>query len=382
MPKRRTDDAVHVVMTDHLIQRRAPARDLLAEKEEIHLAPKDEYQGQVVRYYSSTPAAAPEDALYLALAQVQQGTNLVNGIAELQGQLSRQRAPLADFYLALGDAWRRTGNRAKAAGAYEAALKIRPHAARESRSLGTTLKDLGQNARARELLQMAARLSPSDAASWFDLGLLESEEGHAREALRLFDKVSGLNPDLPGLWNNIAVNTAAAGDTRGAEAAFQKALQTDPYDETAQRNFARLLAEHGRHEEALYHFEKAAELQPLDAANLYEFALTLAQMERFADSQKQAEAAIRADAKQAEAHELLGNLLAGKNDLDGALHEYREALRLKPGFSRAQLDLAAALMATGHVNEALVPLREAAKSKDPRIADMAARALRKISGNP
>ena len=30
MPKRRTDDAVHVIMTDHYIQRCRPARDLLA----------------------------------------------------------------------------------------------------------------------------------------------------------------------------------------------------------------------------------------------------------------------------------------------------------------------------------------------------------------
>src|SRR5690242_13695831 len=31
MPKRRTEDVVHVVMTDHYIQRRKPSGDLLAE---------------------------------------------------------------------------------------------------------------------------------------------------------------------------------------------------------------------------------------------------------------------------------------------------------------------------------------------------------------
>jgi tetratricopeptide (TPR) repeat protein len=366
-------------MTDHLIQRRPPERNLLAERAETHPAPKDEYQGEVVRYYTATPTSTPEDALYLALAQVQQGSNLVNGISELQTQLSRQRAPRADFYLALGDAWRRTGNVAKAAGAYETGVKLRPHSASAARSLGTTLKDLGQNARAREMLTTAARLSPNDAATWFDLGLLQSEEGHAKEAVRSLVKASTLNPDLPGLWNNVAVNMAGSGDAQGADEAFQKALQVDPYDETAQSNFGRLLAQQGKREEALYHFGKAAALQPLDAANLYEFALTLAQMERFDDSQKQAEAAIKADARQAEAHELLGGLLSRKSDMDGALHEYQEAVRLKPAFSRAQLDLAAALVATGHTNEALAPLREAAKSADPRIADTATRALRQIT---
>ena len=92
----------------------------------------------------------------------------------------------------------------------------------------------------------------------------------------------------------------------------------------------------------------------------------LAQVERFDDSQKQAQAAINADPTRAEPHELLGSLLARRRDLDGALREYREAVRLKPSFSRAQLDLAAALVAAGHTDEALAPLREAAKSTDPR----------------
>jgi predicted CXXCH cytochrome family protein len=34
MPKRRTDDVVNVVMTDHYIQRRKPGRDLLAPLKE------------------------------------------------------------------------------------------------------------------------------------------------------------------------------------------------------------------------------------------------------------------------------------------------------------------------------------------------------------
>src|SRR5436190_216190 len=35
MPKRRTDDVVHAVMTDHYIQRRKPNRDLLAAVTEL-----------------------------------------------------------------------------------------------------------------------------------------------------------------------------------------------------------------------------------------------------------------------------------------------------------------------------------------------------------
>jgi predicted CXXCH cytochrome family protein len=47
MPKRRAEDAVHVVMTDHYIQRRKPARDLLAPRKEVHETPANKYRGEV-----------------------------------------------------------------------------------------------------------------------------------------------------------------------------------------------------------------------------------------------------------------------------------------------------------------------------------------------
>ena len=45
MPKRRTDDVVHVVMTDHFIQRRKPARDLLAPLAERIETDDNSYRG-------------------------------------------------------------------------------------------------------------------------------------------------------------------------------------------------------------------------------------------------------------------------------------------------------------------------------------------------
>src|SRR5207245_11414352 len=63
MPKRRTDDVVHAVMTDHYIQRRKPTRDLIAEIAERRETESSAYRGAVVPYYPRQP---PE--LYLATA--------------------------------------------------------------------------------------------------------------------------------------------------------------------------------------------------------------------------------------------------------------------------------------------------------------------------
>jgi hypothetical protein len=70
MPKRRTDDVVHVVMTDHYIQRRKPARDLLAPLAEKIETDDNSYRGPVDLYYPRTLTRAP--GLYLAAAQVRQ----------------------------------------------------------------------------------------------------------------------------------------------------------------------------------------------------------------------------------------------------------------------------------------------------------------------
>ena len=84
MPRRRTEDAVHVVMTDHFIQRVRPARDLTAPLEEAATLAASHYQGEVALYYPPALPPTPETELYLALAQVQQGSNLTAGIPRLQ----------------------------------------------------------------------------------------------------------------------------------------------------------------------------------------------------------------------------------------------------------------------------------------------------------
>ena len=45
MPKTRTDDAVHIVITDHRIQRPSPAANLTAEKAETTETPATSYRG-------------------------------------------------------------------------------------------------------------------------------------------------------------------------------------------------------------------------------------------------------------------------------------------------------------------------------------------------
>ena len=61
----------------------------------------------------------------------------------------------------------------------------------------------------------------------------------------------------------------------------------------------------------------------------------------------------------AEDHFSRGNALYKKGDLDGAIAEYREALRLQPNLPTAHGNLAAALAAKGDLDGAIAEFREA-----------------------
>jgi Flp pilus assembly protein TadD len=61
-----------------------------------------------------------------------------------------------------------------------------------------------------------------------------------------------------------------------------------------------------------------------------------------------------------------------------AAKECREAVRLRPDFARARLDLASVLVAQGDTGQAVQQLREAAKSSDPEVARLAAAALQRL----
>ena len=376
MPKRRTDDVVHVAMTDHYIQRRKPARDLIADKPE-RPGDSNPYRGEVELYYPKT-LPRPEDELYLAIAQLEQQSNLSEGIARLAAAIEKYHPARAEYYLQLADAWRESGKPERALPIYEEALQRNPKSVAALQNMALCLMSLRAQARAVPILKRALDAAPQDAATWDLLGTAYLGEGNRSDAVSAFQKAIELDDALPESFNSLGGVWLQAGDMARSEPLLRKAIAVDPNYAQAHNNLANLLAATGRFKEARYHFDATLRINPNNSGARYDYAVALAQAGQRNEAQGQLEAALRDDPNSAETHEFLATLLAANGQRAGAIEEYREALRIRPDFSRANLHLGETLADGGDASAALPYLEKAAASSDAAVREEAQGVLKTL----
>lgn len=377
MPKRRTDDVVHVVMTDHRIQRFRPAEDLTAPKPERSSAEAGSYRGAVVPYYPQPWPRTPEAELYLAVAQTRDGSNRGQGIAQLEAAIARHRPSQAQFYVELADALSASGATEKALPYYRDAAQRQPNAA-NLRKIAAALHSLNQLQEAAATISKALADTPTDYASWHELGLIRAEQGLDGDAVAAFERALAVSPDLPETFNNLGAVWLRRGDPGRAKSAFTAALHVDPSHANAHANLANLQAAAGDFQQAEEHFKIALRFQPGDDATRYNYALALMRASRLDEAKRQLLMAVATNPDRAEVQVLLGDLLRAEGQTAAAIEHYREALRSQPDFARAHLSLGVALVNSGQTAEGLRLLRSAAESFDPAVRKEAAGILTQL----
>jgi len=379
MPKRRTDDVVHVVMTDHYIQRKKPAGDLLAELPE---RPADNANREEVVAYAPKLGRTALDQLDLAVAQVREVGTRSTGTSRLARLIERYHPEPADYYIELADGFEADGEPAKALRSYEEAARRRPGSAVILRKLGTALMETRQLDRAAMVIQRVLKVDPADPVAWHVIGQVYTMQGRNPEAIVAFEKALAVDPDLPSARNNLGSILASSGDLAGAELQFRESMRIQPNLAEASANLARLLALNHDSLQAAYYFENAIRLKPDYASARLEYGRMLNGAGQTGEAERQANEAVRANPNLVEAHELLGVLLNSRGDVAGALREFQEAVRIDPASSSAQLKLGAALATTGNVKDGVAHLQLAAQSSDPDVRQAALDLLKRFgAGN-
>jgi tetratricopeptide (TPR) repeat protein len=344
MPKRRTDDAVHVVMTDHYIQRQRPRRDLLAPKTEADSLKQVDYRGEVVLYYPPALPSTPENDLYLALAQIREGSNLTAGIRLFEQAIEKHRPARPDFYYDLARAYSKTGD-------HDADIRWSREALQRDADFVPALKELAAAATAKGDLTQAApalervvALRPNDGNAFADLGNVYLRQGRLDEAQKTLARALVLDPTLPLANNTMGLTALRKGDATAAEAHLREAIRLQPDLEEAHNNLGNLLAGRKSYAEAGYHFENA----------------------------------IRSNPNSVDAHHSYGLVLALSGAYAKGAAELQVAVRLAPGLATARVDLADVLATMGRVEEAAREYTIAANSNDAAAREAAQAGLRAL----
>lgn len=378
MPKRRTDDGIHIVMTEHQIPKRPAAGDLLAEKRE-----RDEstsYQGEVVPYYPSKLAANADNELTIAIAQVREQSNLTKGLPRLAAAIEKYRPTQPGYYAELAEGYVAAGDTTAALRSFEEAAKRDSQSAGPLIGWGDALMKAGQWPAAEAKLRRATEIAPDDVRAWGRLGWSLWQQNKAGEARAAIERGIGLDPEVPELHNNLGLLLVGTGDPVGAEKEFRAAIRIQPGVAEWRLTLARLLASQGKIAEAAYQLEQSLRSKPTYAEARIVYAHVLADMNRTADAEIQARLAAQNNPNSADARELWGGILASKGDLTGARGELSEAVRLQPGNARARIQLGMVLANLGDRAGAISHLSAAAQAPDPNIRATAQQALRQLSG--
>jgi tetratricopeptide (TPR) repeat protein len=336
MQKRRTEDVVHVVMTDHFIQRIPPPGDPLAPRRERAESDDDAYRGPVVLYYPSPLEQGRDLELYLAVAQVKQFSNLSEGVPRLIKLVEQLKPASALVYLELAKACDRLGQRADAVRYYQDAVDRDPELRPARLGLAQALAKNGSFSQAAEVLQSAVKKDPNDAPAWNSLGLTELQRGQRSEAVAAFRRAVEVQPEYPEAYNNLAGALAQTGDRIRAAEMYQAALRLQPDLTGAHLGLAALAQ---NFEDAEYHFKAAVFYRANDAHAHYEYGIGLASNERYREAAREFEAAVRLDPVLAEAHASLGDMLSILNEPTRAIPHYRRALELRPELESARTGL-------------------------------------------
>lgn len=352
MPKRRTDDVVHTVMTDHYIQRRPPSGNLLAAREEIVEGPGQAYRGPVEPYYPAELGADPQDQLYLAVAQVAQRANLDAGIPRLRELIERRQPAEAGFYFQLAEAYWNQQRPDEALPWYEQAVTRDPQHLIALRNYATVLTAAGRHTQAEDVVRRALEVAPEDPKSLNNLGDILITLGRASAAIPVLNQSLSYDPDSPEALQNLARAYGDVGDRpRGIEAARQS-IRVRPDFAPAHNTLANLLMAQNDFAAAEQEFLSALALDPSNAIAHYNYASLLAGSRRFEEAERQLTEAVRLSPNMAVAHRNLGNLQGMRGLTAAAERSFQRALEIDPNDAETHFNLGNAQASRQRLQEA------------------------------
>jgi len=245
--------------------------------------------------------------------------------------------------------------------------------------LVTTTAQLRHWKNTRTLFAHTASVTTDNYLAVTLLGSLLSQEGKQAEAIDYFHRAMRYKPGYPEAHFFLGHAYDQQGKWDEAVAEYQKALWFKPTQEQTHFFLGVTLTKQNKLEEAAGHYEAALKLNPDSAVTHNNLARLLHTLGRTDAAIEHYHAALRINPELAIAHNNLGVLLLPSDSSEGVRH-LREALRIKPGNSETEFNLALALNQQQQWSEAaeLFKKTRAAHQNDPKARYEFATALARL----
>lgn len=244
MAKRRTQDVVHVVMTDHWIRRQPGGPELLAPLAESEPALTG------VRLIDSHPPGGALGEVYRAAAVVRV-VRSPEAVDYLEKKLAEARPPEIEPWLDLAQGQLGQRRFADAERTLGGILKDHPGHPLALEWLALARAAQGKVDEAILLLQQILGAGGGRAEAEYNLGRLLAGRGRLTEAEPRFERALATQPNMAAAWWQLGEVRAALGRPADAIAAWRRALEIDPRFTSAYLSLAKVLLAQGNRTEAL-----------------------------------------------------------------------------------------------------------------------------------
>ncbi len=220
------------------------------------------------------------------------------------------------------------------------ALFIYPELPEALATLGAALIAKRQYKEAEEVSLKSLRIDPGLSGAHNNLGSVYMNENLVGKAIEEYLKAIDLNPSFHQAFYNLGRVYLTVGKTESAIETFKKAISLVADYHEAYSNLASAYIKMGLIEEALSASEKAIALKPDYAIAHFNRASAYFAIEMFKQAEEEARKAIEFDSLLADPYNLLGILWEREDKTADAQTAYESAVRLKPDFVEAQMNLA------------------------------------------
>jgi len=202
------------------------------------------------------------------------------------------------------------------------------------RDTAFALEQQGRYSEAEGAWRALVKAHPADAEAYAHLGFLEARQEHYKEAIPLYRKALELDPSMPGLQLNLGLALFKGGELKPAIQTFSPLLKAQPASSAEAQRLTTLIGiAHyglGEYAEAIPYLRNATAADPQNSP----FRLLLAQSclnsEQFQCVLDVYHEILTLNAESAEADMLAGEAMDAMKDHDGAIEQFRAAVKADP----------------------------------------------------